>query len=186
MSFDAVLPLVAEETLGGKGAVYSSLVAAGGIGAIVGSLVLAGLRVRTRRGSLLLLSGLGSGVTAILLAISGIWPVAALAMVGVGLSQAMFMTLSNTLVQEAVPDAVRGRVTSVFLMSAGGIMSFGNLANGTLADRFGVWPVLAAPGLAYIVILLTVSATRPALRTVYREGILPEFTSRGAPVTAGD
>jgi MFS family permease len=186
MSFDAVLPLVAEENLGGKGAVYSSLVAAGGIGAIVGSLVLAGLRVRTRRGSLLLLSGLGSGVTAILLAISGIWPVAALAMVGVGLSQAMFMTLSNTLVQEAVPDAVRGRVTSVFLMSAGGIMSFGNLANGTLADRFGVWPVLAAPGLAYIVILLTVSATRPALRTVYREGILPEFTSRGAPVTAGD
>ncbi|HYI14342.1 MAG TPA: MFS transporter [Thermomicrobiales bacterium] len=186
MSFDAVLPLVAEENLGGKGAIYSSLVAAGGIGAIVGSLVLAGLRVRTRRGSLLLASGIGSGVTAIFLAVSSVLPLAALAMVGVGLSQAMFMTLANTLVQEAVPDEVRGRVTSIFLMSAGGVMSFGNLANGTIADRIGVWPVLVLPGIAYIVILLAVSAARPGLRTVYREGALPEFTSRGAPVTAGD
>jgi MFS family permease len=186
MSFDAVLPLVAEENLGGKGAVYSSLVAAGGIGAIVGSLTLAGLRVRTRRGTLLLASGLGSGVTAILLALSGIWPLAMVVMIGVGLSQAMFMTLQNTLVQEAVPDAVRGRITSIFMMSAGGVMSFGNLANGTLADHVGIWPVLVLPGIAFIVILVAISATRPALRRVYREGALPVFASRGVPVTAGD
>jgi MFS family permease len=186
MSFDAVLPLVAEENLGGKGAIYSSLVAAGGIGAIAGSLMLAGLRVRTRRGSLLLASGVGSGVTAILLAFSGVLPLAVVAMIGVGLSQAMFMTLANTLVQEAVPDVVRGRVTSIFLMSAGGIMSFGNLANGTLADRVGVWPVLVLPGIAFIAILAAISAVRPGLRRVYREGVLPEFPTKGVPVTAGD
>jgi MFS family permease len=186
MSFDAVLPLVAEENLGGKGAIYSSLVAAGGIGAIAGSLMLAGLRVRTRRGSLLLASGVGSGVTAIMLAFSGVLPLAVVAMIGVGLSQAMFMTLANTLVQEAVPDVIRGRVTSIFLMSAGGIMSFGNLANGTLADQVGVWPVLVLPGIAFITILAVISAIRPGLRRVYREGALPEFTTTGAPVTAGD
>ncbi len=186
MSFDAVLPLVAEENLGGRGAVYSSLVAAGGIGAIVGSLALAGLRVRSWRGGLLLASGLGSGVTAILLAVAGIWPLAILAMVGVGLTQAMFMTLSNTLVQEAVPDAIRGRVTSIFLMSAGGVMSFGNLANGTIADYLGVWPVLVLPGIAYIIILLAVSAAQPALRSVYREGTLPVYSLNGAPATTGD
>ncbi len=186
MSFDAVLPLVAEENLGGQGAVYSSLVAAGGIGAIVGSLMLAGLRVRTRRATLLLASGLGSGVTAILLAFSGVWPLAMLSMLGVGLSQAMFMTLANTLVQESVPDAIRGRVTSIFLMSAGGVMSFGNLANGTLADRVGVWPVLVLPGIAYIIILLAISAAQPALRGVYREGALPERAPHGASVSAGD
>lgn len=186
MSFDAILPLVAEDNLGGKGAIYSSLVAAGGIGAIVGSLILAGLRASSRRGVLLLASGLGSGVTAILLAVAGIWPLAMLAMTGVGLSQAMFMTLANTLVQEAVPDVIRGRVTSIFLMSAGGIMSFGNLANGTLADRVGVWWVLVLPGVSYIVILLVISATRPALRAVYREGTLPELSSKSVPVAAAD
>lgn len=186
MSFDAVLPLVAEENLGGRGAVYSSLVAAGGIGAIIGSLALAGLRVRSWRGGLLLASGLGSGLTAILLAFSGIWPLAMLAMTGVGLTQAMFMTLANTLVQEAVPDAIRGRVTSIFLMSAGGVMSFGNLANGTIADYLGVWPVLVLPGIAYIAILLAVSAAQPALRSVYREGALPDYALSSAPATAAD
>ena len=66
---------------------------------------------------------------AILLAISGVWPMAMVAMIGVGLSQAMFMTLANTLVQEAVPDVVRGRVTSIFLMSAGGIMASATLSS---------------------------------------------------------
>ncbi|MGH9174824.1 MAG: MFS transporter [Vicinamibacterales bacterium] len=186
MSFDAVLPSVAEESLGGRGAVYSSLVAAGGIGAIVGSLILAGLRVRTRRGGLLLVSGLGSGLTAIMLAFSGIWPLAIVSMVGVGLSQAMFMTLANTLVQEVVPDVIRGRVTSVFLMSAGGVMSFGNLANGTLADYVGVWPVLVVPAVAFLVLLLAISAVRPALRRVYRVGALPEPAPLGMPAPAGD
>jgi MFS family permease len=174
MSFDSTLPLFAEDNLRGGGAIYSSLVAAGGIGAIAGSLVLAGLRRRSRRGSLLLASGLGSGVAAALMGMSHGWLVAVLAMVAVGLSQAMFMTLSNTLVQEAVPDALRGRVTGIFLMSAGGIMSFGNLANGYLADRVGASPVLIIPGVAFLVILLLVSALRPALRRVYRVGALPE------------
>ena len=47
------------------------------------------------------------------------------------------MALSAVLLQEVVPDDVRGRVMSLYLMSAGGIMAVMNLAFGTLADRTG-------------------------------------------------
>jgi MFS family permease len=173
MSFDSTLPLIAEDNLRGSGAIYSSLVAAVGIGAIAGSLVLAGLRGRSRRGTLFLGGGIVSGFSTALMAASDVWLIAIVAMIAAGFSQAMFMTLSTTLVQEVTPDALRGRVTGIFLMSAGGIMSFGNLGNGYLADRLGAMWVLAIPALAFVGLLLLVSATRPALRSVYREGMLP-------------
>lgn len=173
MSYDSTLPLVAESNLGGSGATYSSLVAGSGIGAIIGSLVLAGLRRRERRGPFLVLSAIFSGLTVAFVAVSGIWALAFVAMVAVGMSQAVFMTLTMTLVQESVPDALRGRVTGLFLMSAGGVMSFANLGHGYLADRFGALPVLAIPALTFVVIVVTISALHTQLRRIYREGTLP-------------
>jgi MFS family permease len=172
MSYDSTLPLFAEANLGGSGATYSTLVAASGIGAIAGSLVLAGLRGATRRGPLLLASALGSGLSVATVGATGILPLAVLAMIGVGLTQAMFMTLTMTLVQEYVPDAIRGRVTGLFLMSAGGVMSFANLGHGYLADRAGAVLVLALPGLTFVVLVLVVSLVHARLRRIYREGVL--------------
>lgn len=182
MSFDSTLPLVADKNLRGSGAIYSSLVAAGGIGAIVGSLWLAGLRRVARRGVLLLGSGILSGASTAAMASSEVWVIAAVSMVAAGLSQAMFMTLATTLVQEAVPDALRGRVVGLFLMSAGGVMSFGNLANGYLAEQFGTMRILGIPALAFIAVMLLTSLARPALRLVYRRGRLPDVGGVSVPV----
>lgn len=173
MSYDSTLPLFADDNLGGSGATYSSLVAGSGIGAIIGSLALAGMRSRSRRGPLLLASALFSGLSIAAVGFSGVWVVAMLAMIAVGASQGMFMTLTMTLVQESVPDALRGRVTGLFLMSAGGVMSFANLGHGYLADQFGALPVLALPAGAYILSVLLISVLYPRLRGVYREGALP-------------
>lgn len=173
MSFDSTLPLIADENLRGGGAIYSAMVAAGGIGAILGSLWLAGLRRPGRRGILLLASGIVSGIATAAMASSMVWAIAALGMVAAGLSQAMFMTLTTTMVQETVPDALRGRVVGLFLMSAGGIMSFGNLANGYLAGEHGASLVLSVPAFVFVGLLLLISVARPALRQVYRNGVMP-------------
>jgi MFS family permease len=178
MSYDSTLPLFADDNLGGSGATYSSLVAGSGVGAIIGSLLLAGLRGNTRRGPLLFASALGSGLSIAAVGITGILPLAVLAMVAVGLTQAMFMTLNLTLVQEYVPDAIRGRVTGLFLMSAGGVMSFANLGHGYLADRVGALPILALPSLIFVALMLLISLAHTQLRRIYREGTLPR------PVTA--
>src|SRR5690606_4906366 len=97
---------------------------------------------------------------------TGVWVVALLAMIAVGASQGMFMTLSMTMVQESVPDALRGRVTGLFMMSAGGIMSFANLGHGYLADRVGALPVLALPAVSFVISVALMSVMYPRLRRV--------------------
>ncbi len=186
MAFDSTLPLFAKQNLRGEGAIYSSLVAAIGLGAIAATLFLAGVRSPTMRGTLLFISAVASGIATMLMSITGVWALAMLTMVAVGASQALFMTLAITLVQEAVPDALRGRVTGIFIMSAGGIMSFGNLANGYLAGRFGASPVLGLPAVLFVFLVLLISALRPTLRRLYEQGTLP--ADRLAPVgaVAGD
>ncbi len=173
MSFDSILPLFAEQNLRGSGAIYSSLVSAMGLGAIAGSLTIAGLRNRRARGAMFLAGGVGSGIFTVLMTrTDGIVPTLLVLFV-VGASQTMFMTLANSMVQEAVPDSIRGRVGSLFLMSGGGIMSLGNLANGYLAGRVGTSPVLALPGITFLVLLAVISATRPQLRGLFQRGELP-------------
>jgi MFS family permease len=185
MCFDSTLPLFAKQNLRGDGAIYSSLVSAIGLGAIAASLLLAGVRSPSVRGALLFVGAIASGAATALMATASVWALAMLAMLAVGASQALFMTLAITLVQEAVPDVLRGRVTGLFIMSAGGIMSFGNLANGYLAGRFGASPVLGLPAVAFVVLVLLISGLRPALRRLYEEGRLPADRLDPVPVGIG-
>jgi len=94
-------------------------------------------------------------------------------MASMGASQAMFMALASTLVQEVVPDHLRGRVTAAYLMGTGGVMSISNLLSGTLADQFGVPAVLLVPALIFVAALLLLTGAIPGLRRLFRSGTLP-------------
>jgi MFS family permease len=170
MSFDSTLPLFASQNLHGDGAIYSSMVSAMGLGSIAAALLLAGLRSERWRGALLLIGGLGSGLATALMAISMNNLLALSAIFLVGVMTTWFMTLANTMMQEAVPDQLRGRVSGIYLMSASGVMSFGNLGAGYLAANFGSAPVLGLPALLFIVLLVVISGVRPSLRRLYRAG----------------
>jgi len=166
MAYDAVLPHMAEHVLGAGGQAYSWLIVSIGAGSLIGTFWLAGLPSGLHRGWLLFATALLSGATVILLAFSTTWTLALGAAALVGGSQAMFMALTNTFLQLATPDWVRGRVLSLYLMVGGGVMAFANLATGRLADEFGVTPVLALPALAFVLIA-ALSIFGPSLRTVY-------------------
>ena len=119
------------------------------------------------RGALLLIGGVGSGLATALMAISMNNVVALSAIFLVGVMTTWFMTLANTMMQEAVPDQLRGRVSGIYLMSASGVMSFGNLGAGYLAARFGSAPVLGWPALLFILLLVITAACD------HRSGSLP-------------
>ena len=63
----------------------------------------------------------------------------------IGVAQAIYLAMNNTLVQLAVPDHLHGRVMSVY-MTTWGLMPLGALPQGILADWFGALIVLAGAG----------------------------------------
>jgi MFS family permease len=116
---------------GGYG-VFNSAVA---IGALAGALL------STRRATVRLRTIVG-GVfwTGILLVVSGSIPAIApftVALVAVGMSQLLFQTASNSLVQLSSNVAIRGRVMSLYVLVLLGGQAIGGPLMGQVVDHFG-------------------------------------------------
>jgi len=179
MSFDAMLPGFAERQLHSPSGGFTLMTLGVGIGALVGTFVLS-VAVGARRGLLYFVMGVASGVSPILMAVSmSVIPATASATL-MGASQAMFMALSAMFLQETVPDAVRGRVMSLYLMSAGGIMAIANLGFGTAADRWGAPALFWIPGSVFVLAVIATGFMGSNLRRVYRTGRMSEAAAVAA------
>jgi MFS family permease len=171
MSFDSMLPGFADHELHSPTNGFTILSLGVGLGAFFGTLALAILS-GGRRGMLFLATILISGGGPIFLATSTNIASAAAAATVMGASQAMAMALAAVFLQEVVHDAVRGRVMSLYLMSAGGLMAFANLGFGSLADWLGAPALLLVPGVIFVAIVLGSIPTSPHLRRIYGTGTL--------------
>jgi MFS family permease len=180
MSFDAMLPGFAENELHSPKGGFTWMTLGVGVGALVGTFALS-ILTGFRRGRLFFAMGLASGLAPMLMAASMNLSAAATSAILMGSSQAMFMALSAILLQEVVPDAVRGRVMSLYLMSAGGIMAFANLGFGTLADRWGAPVLFFAPGALFVGIVIASVTTGPHLRRIYRTGHMAPVRAAASP-----
>jgi MFS family permease len=87
-----------------------------------------------------------------------------------GGTQATYMAISATFIQTIVPDHLRGRVMSLYLMLAAGHMAFMNLGFGFFADGVGVRVLLVGPGLVWLGVFLLAALTRTDLRYLLRRG----------------
>lgn len=171
MSFESILPILSRQTLGAEdGSVLGYLVMALGAGALVGILLLAGVTAPKNKGRLLLITGLMSGIALVLLAVSGNVPLAILASIVMGASQATYMALSTAYIQLIAPDRLRGRISSLYLLHTGGMMAFANLGYGFTADALSAPPIFIVTGLAFIVAIAVIGGLQPILRRVYMTG----------------
>ena len=177
MSFESLLPVISETKLGTDAFGVSMMNVTVGVGALLISLVIAPLSTPHRRGRLLLINGIVSGISPLGLAFAPTLPLAMLATAFMGASQAGFMILSSILIQSVVPDGIRGRVTSIYILHAAGIMSFANFGNGALGDRFGPeWVLSVAAGgfIAFVVLTALEKRTRGMyIRGVAVEAVAP-------------
>ena len=171
MSFESILPIFSRESLGATdGSVLSLLMMCFGAGSLIGILLLAGVRSEKLKGQLLIWTGLFSGITPMILAVSFNVPFGVLASVGMGLSQATMMALTSAYVQTLAPDRLRGRISSLYILFAGGIMAFANLGYGFAADAFSAPPILLITGALFVAAVLALGLGQPILRRVYRTG----------------
>jgi len=78
-----------------------------------------------------------------------------------GFSMIGFASVINSLVQNSVPDHLRGRAVSIFVFSFGGCMPLGNLLSGWLAKVFGAPAALLGQGIVLgLFVLYVYSAHR--------------------------
>ena len=181
MAYESLLPRLAEG-LGGGSNTFSAIVMGIGAGAIVGAFGVSLIRRPSIQGGALAITGMGSGLAMIILGSATSPAVAVAGAVLAGATQAIYMTISNTLVLQVVPDAFRGRVMSIFTMLAAGFMAFMNLGFGWLADTVGVKPLMIIPGVAWIVLFGIAAIFLTELRHVLRVG---QFRARTAVASAG-
>ncbi len=169
MAFNSLLPRLATDLEGGSGT-FSAMVMAVGAGAIVGTLAISMVHRSSPRGLALAATGAGSGVAMLVMGAATSPAVAVLGAALAGGTQATFMAISQMLVQEVVPDSIRGRVLAIYAMMAAGHMAMVNLGFGALADSVGVRPLMVIPAVLWIAIFLGAAFFLTDLRDVLFRG----------------
>jgi MFS family permease len=157
MNFQTLLPLYTRNTLGLGSGGYGALFAVLGAGSLLGSLILAfATSQRPMRGFIL-----GGGAAFLVLEFAlGLASSPLLAfplLFGIGLASMLMVNTINVTIQNSVPDALRGRVMSLYVTVFAGTAPVGGLFAGAVAQAFGA-PVALALGAALAVIVLLVVA----------------------------
>ena len=157
LGYTALIPAYAQKQLHAAAGGYSALQVGGGIGSTVGAFAVAAAASYKRRD--LLVTG-GIVLAGVSLLLAGLTPGAFGARVGLPIAVAMMFlngmgtiamfATAQTLVQAAVPDAIRGRVVGLWMIVFSGSAPIGSLVSGTLAQPLGVVPIMVASGILCI------------------------------------
>jgi MFS family permease len=163
LPYMSLMPVFADDVLGAGVQGLGWLTAATGLGALLGAVSLLALGEVTQRGRLLVLGMFGFAAGLACFALSRSLALSLVILAGVGWSQVMHLTMSNTLVQLAVPDVLRGRVLGLYLWLHGGTLPVGSLLLGAAGQRWGTPAALLAASLAYGLLLAAIVRSHRAL-----------------------
>ncbi|MBN1565332.1 MAG: MFS transporter [Anaerolineae bacterium] len=139
-NFSLVLPLLAEFVLHTSAAGFGSLGSFLGVGSLIGAITMAYSGQAAMRRLLT-----GAGAFSILLgtlALSRVFMLSGGLLILLGFAGITFATSSNTLLQLTAPDALRGRIMSVYILMFVGSTPLGSLVIGALSDHIGVQATL--------------------------------------------
>ena len=163
-AYNAVLPAVARGVLevGEVGLGMLSMMV--GFGSLAGVITLTAIGTVRRKGLLLMGITVGYGAFLLSFASSSVFPLSLVLIMGVGAMAAVFDAMQWILLQQYVPDEMRGRAIGgwVFAIGFGWV---GHLALGAAAETFGVQWALAATGATVVLIGLVAATVVPKLRS---------------------
>lgn len=157
-----LLPVYAEKVWdvgrGGLGSLHAWF----GAGALAGGLLLATRSGHVHRGRLIFLCGAAAAVLLATLASMPSFLGGCIVLAACGFVLIQMHSASNAVIQSNVPDALRGRVMSLFTLSVLGAFPLGGLAAGFSAKAFG------APATTFASAVL-VGAAVAAIRATHRD-----------------
>ena len=140
------LPVFAREIFHGEVSVYTHMMSFSGAGAVVGALVVAWLgRFKHMGRTLLVVQALFGGCIAAF-AMSRVWWWSCVLLFLGGAALIVVFSMTASLIQLIVPDHLRGRVVSIYMVAFRGGMPLGSLAGGYAASLSSAPQVLAVNG----------------------------------------
>ena len=137
------------------------LTTAQGIGAVIGSLLVAEVAHRYNRGRVLVFDLVATPIALIFYGYAPSVLTAAIALSFVGLLYIGILAGLQTTVQLRAPEAVRGRVLSIYVVAIGGIFPIGGVVQGWLGDRIGLGNTTAMASGLMLVVLAYIGVRRP-------------------------
>ena len=136
-AFRPLLPAFTEKSFGRGGAAYGVMLSVFGVGSLAGALLMAYLGRYGKRQRLILI-GIGLFAAAVgLFTLAPSYELALAALLVAGVGMLMCMAGINSYVQLSVNERFRGRVMGVYGTLFGGMIPFGSLLAGWLADWIG-------------------------------------------------
>jgi len=150
-SYSVLMPAFARDALKVGQGRYGMLLSANGLGALMGALTVASVGNRINR-RVMVLGGLWIFATMLLLLAwseNYYFALGLLALAGWGLL--LFFSTTNTLLQTAASDKMRGRVMGIWTLVFGGTTPLGGLEAGTVSHYLGVrWTMSLGAGICAI------------------------------------
>ncbi len=164
LPYSVLLPAIAGGVLGTDAGGLGLLMSCAGIGSLAGALSMArrtSLRGLGRHAGIM---GCLFGAALTLFALSERFSLSAALLALLGFCFMSQMAAVNTLLQSLVPEALRGRLMSLYVVTFVGMAPVGSLAMGRLSSRFGVQEVLFAGGVLTLVAAVAFLAHLPRVR----------------------
>jgi MFS family permease len=157
-----LLPVLVVDVYHREAGALGLLVSAMGIGSLIGTLLIAGFATR-KRGLLLIISGLASGIALILAGIVPVYFIAVGVLLVLGLGNAGQWSLNQILVMDQLDDRYRGRVMGIYMMTFG-LAPLAVLPAGVAVDQIGPAPVLAVVGTGLLLFSIFMLLTQRRIR----------------------
>ncbi len=132
-SYNVLMSVIANIVLKRDVAGYGMLMGSTGVGALIGAIFLAVAATRVRKGQVLLWGGLMLSASLIAFSFSHRYLLSLALLPPLGCGLVVSSASINSMIQEIVPDALRGRVISIWAFIFAGFGPIGALYMGTVA-----------------------------------------------------
>jgi MFS family permease len=146
MNFQVLIPPLADNVLNVGASGFGFLMAASGVGSTAAALWIAFKKKPGPRP--IAFGAIALGLGSIVLALSLFFPLSLVAMAIAGAGSIAMAVSTNTVIQLAVPDQLRGRVMSVYTTVFAGSVPLGGLTMGAIASAWSVQLALLIGALA--------------------------------------
>ncbi|HEU5298005.1 MAG TPA: MFS transporter, partial [bacterium] len=157
-TYIVLMPVIASQVLGGGPRENGFLIGAAGVGATLGALWVASVGMPRRPGRAIVGFGLAGAAGLVALSLSRSLQLS-MAMTAFAAGSIMaFMATSNSAIQAYTPDALRGRIMSLYTFALIGSGPFNALLAGALGNTVGAPLTIAISGVLLAVSILVIAS----------------------------